>query len=144
MCSRFSKPLLTLFLGSLTSFPADAGCALDIDGYWTLDYQYYLDQISKGDPELRAEIDSIWGGKGFLSFTFDDDASAVTLHQRNKDGWSRGDVSYQLHESTNACHMEFTFPDTQYTEVYRIIQQGDRFCLNNEQINKIEDCYVRE
>lgn len=121
-----------------------AMCDPDLSGSWVLDYPVYLDNVSKGDADVRRQIDEVWGGEAFIKFTFDS-INRGQMSQRSKHGWTSAEFSYQITVDTSGhCTITFGFDDPEYAASYEsseLWSSGDGFCWKSASA-PFEDCYI--
>ena len=125
---------------------AFAVCDFDLNGKWVLDFEHYLNSVSKGDPDVRQEANDIWDGQSFIKIAFN--GVNGKFSQRGKGGWSSFNFSYRITVAENDSCL---FTLNAYSEdaeamsesmTIRIAPEG--FCLLPSAHAKWADCYVRD
>ncbi|NIB41723.1 hypothetical protein HBA55_19110 [Pseudomaricurvus alkylphenolicus] len=121
-------------------------CELHLAGKWKLNFEYYLDSISEGDPDVKQRLSDIWDGQPFIKISLDDTKGKYA--QKWAGGWSSFNFDYRISPGeSDSC--EFTF--TAYTgneeittEAMKIWVTPEGFCQRPLVNAKITDCYLKD
>jgi hypothetical protein len=136
---------LLVFLTSLMPLMS-ISCEMSLTGKWKLDFEYYLNSLSKGDADARQRLIEIWDGQPFIKIEIDETKGKFS--QKWEGGWSSFDFDYQiLPADKNSCVFIITAYDdseTGMSESMEIWGTPEGFCWRPLINAEVTDCYVKD